>query len=86
MKNNPEFLWVLRDFMLELIDERGVEMSEDQYLESCLEASSSDKFQVRRVLKKFFQSRWCKTLIRPSDDERDIQNLKHGGGGIKPEF
>ena len=32
----PKFLWILRDFTLELIDEKGREMTAAQYLEKSL--------------------------------------------------
>jgi hypothetical protein len=42
---------------------------------------------VRKVLKQFFKNRSCVPLIRPSDDERDLQELKYSNQSlIKPEF
>ena len=32
----PRFMWLLRDFMLELQDDRGRSISANQYLENCL--------------------------------------------------
>lgn len=72
--------------MLELKDSSGSPLSEDEYLEFCLEAKQKSKEDVRKALKQFFKTRTCKTLIRPSDDERDIQNLKSDLKAIKPEF
>jgi hypothetical protein len=37
----PRFVWVLRDFALQLINKKGDEMTPDQYLEDCLEVVNS---------------------------------------------
>ena len=44
-------MWILRDFMLDLKDETGYQMTPDEYLENCLSAQNSSKAQVRKVLK-----------------------------------
>jgi hypothetical protein len=88
----PTFLWVLRDFVLDLQDDEGNEISPDQYLEFVLEETEQDHHQaeehnaVRATLKRFFPERYCYTLIRPSDDERDLHNLKSDPDLLKPEF
>lgn len=33
----PNLCWVLRDFHLDLMDERGIEITEDEYLETALD-------------------------------------------------
>lgn len=74
----PSFMWVLRDFVLELKDDEGNEITSDQYLEFVLEENynSHPKVEehnaIRSTLKRFFPERYCTTLIRPSDDERDL--------------
>ncbi|RYG56106.1 hypothetical protein EON66_03720, partial [archaeon] len=61
----PTFLWVLRDFTLDLLDDEGVRMSPLDYLESCLQPQngfSSDaqaRNRTRRVLLSFFKVRTC---------------------------
>jgi hypothetical protein len=92
MNHFPTFLWVLRDFTLELKDEDGNEISPDQYLEYVLEETyaehprAEEHNAVRSTLKRFFPERYCYTLIRPSDDERDLQSLKSDTDLLKPEF
>lgn len=88
----PTFLWVLRDFVLDLQDDQGNEITPDQYLEYILEETeienefSEDHNAIRATLKRFFPERYCATLIRPSDDERDLQNLRSDPDLLKPEF
>lgn len=94
----PTFLWVLRDFVLDLKDEEGNDISPDQYLEYVLEESESNHPStemhnaVRATLKRFFPERYCTTLIRPVDDEHELQQLSDPNSYlgedsvIKPEF
>jgi hypothetical protein len=75
----PSFLWVLRDFSLDLVDEEGGAMTPREYLETCLaqqEGFSTDaqaRNRVRRVLTSFFKDRECATLVRPLEDETRLQ-------------
>lgn len=77
----PGFLWVVRDFSLELRDDDGDVISERDYLEQSLaeaESFSSETQQrnrVRRMLKGFFRQRDCATLVRPLEDEHLLQEL-----------
>lgn len=85
----PTFLWVLRDFVLDLRDDEGNEITPDQYLEYVLEETDREPEghnEVRGTIKRFFPERYCATLIRPSDDERDLQNLRSDPDLLKPEF
>lgn len=88
----PTFLWVLRDFVLDLRDDEDNEITPDQYLEFVLEETEVDNERaeehnaIRSTLKRFFPERYCATLIRPSDDERDLHNLKSDPDLLKPEF
>lgn len=94
----PIFLWVLRDFVLDLQDEDGNEISPDQYLEMVLEENYSDHPKaeehnaIRATIKRFFPERFCCTLIRPVDEEYDLQSLSNpkaylGENSIlKPDF
>ncbi|KAI9221288.1 guanylate-binding protein [Blastocladiella britannica] len=76
----PRFLWLLRDFTLELEIE-GRKISEDEYLENSLkplEGKDPDilsKNKVRDTIRAVFEQRSCFTLKRPVDDEDDLQNL-----------
>eukprot|EP01129_Flabellula_baltica_P015876 TRINITY_DN8234_c0_g1_i1.p1 TRINITY_DN8234_c0_g1~~TRINITY_DN8234_c0_g1_i1.p1 ORF type:complete len:819 (-),score=207.11 TRINITY_DN8234_c0_g1_i1:19-2475(-) len=73
----PNFLWVVRDFILELKDEYGRHISETDYLELALAEtdSRSDKNEVRRAIKEFFPDRDCVCLVRPVTDERDLRRI-----------
>ena len=79
--NFPSFLWVLRDFSLQLKDIHGNSITAKQYLEEALafQKGSSEiveeKNRVRKLLKHFFTDRDCATLVRPVEDENNIQNL-----------
>ena len=50
----PNFLWVLRDFSLQLEDEKGNEISSQEYLENALSHRSRDpndsKNKIRQAL------------------------------------
>lgn len=76
----PAFIWVLRDFSLQL-EEAGRKTSSRDYLEGCLrpvEGSSPDiltKNQIRRTILDFFRDRDCVTLIRPVNDERQLREI-----------
>lgn len=77
-ENFPRFIWVVRDFSLELVDSHGNPISERQYLEKALEffKGNSDaietKNQVRKMIKFFFRERDCITMIRPVQKEQDL--------------
>ena len=80
-KEFPSLLWVLRDFSLQLKDSQGDQITAKQYLENALtlQKGSSDvvesKNKIRRLLKFFFPERDCAVLVRPTEDEADLQNL-----------
>ncbi len=56
-------------------------MTSKQYLESALKEqkgtsdSIENKNRIRRLIKHFFQDRDCSTLVRPVEDEKQLQNL-----------
>jgi len=71
----PSFLWVVRDFALQLVDEEGEQLSSQEYLERALtEKGPADdpKNQVRRALKRYFKERQCQTMIRPLTNEGEL--------------
>lgn len=89
----PQFLWVLRDFALQLIDTEGNKISSKTYLDLSLRdvKGSSDaveeKNRVRRLIRHFFPERDCSTLVRPVEDERLLQNLASvNDKEVRPEF
>ena len=75
----PSFLWVLRDFALQLIDGEGNNITARQYLENSLKEQKGvsdaveNKNRIRRLIKHFFKDRDCQTLVRPVEDERELQ-------------
>lgn len=69
----PSFMWVVRDFALQLCDEEGNEINSKEYLERALQEKGSDaKNDIRRHLKKFFRDRECCTMIRPLTNEDEL--------------
>jgi hypothetical protein len=86
----PHFLWLLRDFVLELADEHGNPLTPTEYLESMLQEQeglnerTQEKNRIRSLIKNYFKHRYCFTMIRPVINENDIQNLDKAK--IKPEF
>lgn len=85
----PIFLWVLRDFHLRLVDSKGAAISEKDYLESALKATSGqdDKNQLRDVIKDLFRDRDCVTVVRPVAEEADLRNIqKLPYDSLRPQF
>ena len=89
----PSFLWVVRDFTLQLIDQEGESISSKEYLEKALvlQKGFSDgvenKNRIRRLLTTFFNERDCHTLVRPLTNEEELQNLeKLEMDQLRPEF
>ena len=89
----PSFLWLLRDFILKLEDNEGNVITAKQYLENALmeQKGSSDliieKNQVRKLIKTYFHERDCFPMVRPTEDENDLQNLMYlSKEKIRPEF
>lgn len=77
----PKFMWVLRDFMLDIVDYEGRLITANQYLEESLVNDKSGMKQtegnrrIRQALLEFFKDRECMTMVRPVLDEGDLQNI-----------
>lgn len=75
----PKFLWVLRDFMLEVRDVRGRLSTPSLYLESTLtdinhiRGIDENGKKIRESIVSFFRSRECITLVRPCNNEEDLK-------------
>merc|ERR1712185_223512 len=75
----PAFTWVIRDFVLELVDEYGEAFSSDDYLEASLapqvgfDAKTVERNRIRQCIAAFFPARRCVTLPRPLTDEARLQ-------------
>jgi hypothetical protein len=78
----PRFLWVLRDFSLKLQDEYDNPISSKEYFENALNPQKgiSEKVEsrnrIRRLIKHYFTDRDCETLVRPTEEEADLQALQ----------
>lgn len=87
----PSFLWVVRDFTLQL-QEAGKKISSRQYLENALKQQgtfsedSQTKNHVRHILSKFFVDRDCVTMVRPAADEEMLRHLSDHMDQLRPEF
>ena len=88
----PKFVWVLRDFSLQLVDEDGDAISPNEYMENNLESKKGfDKRTMQRnrvcdMLRSFFRERECHTLIVPAADEDVLQNIEEQQKALRPEF
>ncbi|KAG6580239.1 Guanylate-binding protein [Phytophthora cinnamomi] len=76
----PSFLWVVRDFTLELVDEDGDPISSSDYLERALAdqprtPANMERNRIRAMMKDFFRDRDCVTLVRPVHDEAKLQQV-----------
>jgi hypothetical protein len=78
----PSFLWLLRDFSLKLEDSEGNTITAKQYLENALmllkgsSESIEEKNKVRKMIQTYFTERDCFSMVRPVEDEKDLQNLQ----------
>lgn len=89
----PEFLWVVRDFSLQLKDPSGRPISSREYFENALQQQKGaseaieQKNRIRRLLCEFFQQRDCCTMVRPVTNEELLQNLDQVPvEQLRPEF
>ncbi|OMJ79820.1 hypothetical protein SteCoe_20069 [Stentor coeruleus] len=89
----PSFLWVVRDFSLQLVDENGKILTSKEYLEKALLPQKGnsevceEKNRIRTMIKTFFKSRECFTLVRPTTDEMELQHLDQKDiETLRPEF
>lgn len=88
----PTLLWVIRDFHLELVDEYGIQITHDEYLENALKETAGfskdvvERNKIRSLLKAFFKERHCFTLVRPANSENDLQNLSTAKSKTRTQF
>jgi len=89
----PSFMWVVRDFTLQLVDEEGETLTSKEYFEKALlpqngfsEAVES-KNKIRKLIKSFFPERDCCTIVRPLTKEEQLQKLEEMDvKDLRPEF
>eukprot|EP00762_Andalucia_godoyi_P004574 ANDGO_05088.mRNA.1 GBP4 protein len=76
----PSFLWLVRDFSLEL-ELGGKQISSREYLERALQPMegrgerTESKNKIRQFIRHFFVDRDCFTLKRPVTDESKLQRI-----------
>lgn len=84
LTSKPLLLWVLRDFVLDLCDATGRQITSDEYLERALQAQplagadaarSHAAKDVRESILTFFPQRHCRTLVQPVVEEEQLQQL-----------
>eukprot|EP00897_Mesotaenium_endlicherianum_P006785 jgi/Mesen1/6134/ME000313S05259 len=77
----PAFLWLLRDFYLDLEEEGGRRITAREYLEAALQPAPGSspaviaKNEIRESIRMLFPDRDCFTLVRPLNDEKQLQQL-----------
>ena len=78
----PAFMWVIRDFSLQLRNKEGNPITSKEYLEFSLEMQPGNsefivnKNQIRKMVKEYFPNRNCVTLVRPLLEEGNLQKLE----------
>ena len=85
----PQFMWVVRDFVLEMQAEDGTALEEGQYLEEALRCGrgGAAKDEIREALLRAFPRRDCATLVRPCNDESKLRRLNTmPESELRPEF
>ncbi|KAJ7525877.1 hypothetical protein O6H91_17G071400 [Diphasiastrum complanatum] len=89
---SPVFLWLLRDFYLDLTED-GRKITPKEYLESALQPTSgsgkaiSAKNEIRDSIRSLFPDRHCYALVRPMSNERELQKLDQvPAERLRPEF
>lgn len=90
-RHMPKFMWVVRDFSLQLVNDEGKNISSAQYLERALQdvkAEEGDqRNEIKQGLRKYFVERDCCTLVRPIVDESNLQGLNSiSVEDLRPEF
>lgn len=78
----PKFIWALRDFSLQLVDNDGSPISSNEYLENCLQLlqgqtqEMKQKNEIRKILTSFFKERECFIFVRPVNQEKKLRNIQ----------
>ena len=91
----PRFIWAVRDFCLQLVNKEGKAITSNQYLEDCLQQSSSStstsesksKNEIRKILKDYFRERDCYTFVRPINKDKKLRNIQEVAfEELRPDF
>ena len=88
----PQFLWVCRDFALQLVDDNDQQISSTTYLNNALKPHGEvnlPKNKVRNAINGLFPAtkRDCVCMVRPVTDEAQLQHLNTlPDDQLRPEF
>ncbi|WOK99270.1 guanylate-binding protein 3 [Canna indica] len=89
---SPVFVWLLRDFYLDLVEDNR-KITPRDYLELALRPIQgggrdlSSKNEIRESIRSLFPDRECFTLVRPLNNENDLQRLDQISlDRLRPEF
>ena len=88
----PKFMWTVRDFSLQLVNDQNVEIDQREYLERALQdlpvvGDHDSKNEVKQHIRKFFPERDCCTMVRPVVNENNLQSLDSiNMEELRPEF
>lgn len=89
---SPHFVWLLRDFYLNLAED-GRMITPRDYLELALKSMPGTgkdvaaKNEIRESIRALFPERDCFTLVRPLNNEKDLQRLDQiSMEKLRPEF
>ncbi|CAI8618276.1 unnamed protein product [Vicia faba] len=89
---SPIFVWLLRDFYLDLTEENR-KITPRDYLELALRSVQGNKKdiaaknEIRDSIRALFPDRECFTLVRPLNNENDLQRLDQiSVDKLRPEF
>lgn len=87
----PDFIWTVRDFILELVI-NGRHVSEDDYLENALKLQHGDTEHVKKCnepklcIRTFFPSRKCFVFDRPTNGKKLLRLEEIEEDELDPEF
>ncbi|KXZ50367.1 hypothetical protein GPECTOR_16g540 [Gonium pectorale] len=92
-EHSPAFLWLLRDFYLQLEEEGGRKITARDYLETALRPVAGSgpavaaKNAIRSSIAQLFPQRDCYTLVRPMNDEAALSRMDElPRDKLRPEF
>ncbi len=73
----PTFCFLIRDFTLQIKNTRGETIDANEYLESSISPNGSQHDTVKNVIRDCFPDRMCFTMVRPCQEEKDLENLNN---------
>lgn len=93
VQHMPRFMWTVRDFTLQLVNDDGAEIPPQEYLEKALDdlpdvgGAQTARNEVKQHLRKYFPERDCYTMVRPVVKEELLQSLDSMPlEDLRPEF